>query len=1257
MANDCNDINPLQHSGTSRLERVLRALSPASAPIDGRGYGDLILFARQYASLLRYYDDTNAPAGDWQPLMQMDIAVILATLAGDRMPLYETYRTGLYRQIFQVDILDVVHQADNETLCRKLLETVFDLLFTYLYHLDDEYRMLAPGSEEAQFIHNVILGKLKDASLQLRALYQQVQAAGLVIGDAVYLPGALTAPTTIRSAAELLTGSLGADWQGPVPLVPDLTVGGIISQIKNLVTHNLFNAVTDTILKSIGTISGFAATRLDTVLTDFPSHTPHYALFLTFLQLFRHAQDDLNTLTERHLQFYYQDVLQQKNRAARNDQAHLIIDLQKNTDHLIIPGGTAFKAGKDPDGQEIYYATASDFTVNQAGIKSLEALYTQTAEDTGNGSYQTLYQSTVANSKDGAGAAPDQPDGAWFPFGNPKTTRGLAETGFAIASRRLYLGEGKRLITTRFTLDQNIPLKSAVFQNAFQIKMTGEKGWVTIDPASVTIVRNGNTLSFAVTLDPALPAIIGFSPGIHSGLFPTGLPVMRCIVTMAKGVYNPLGALGSFRVTGINLEVRVEGLKKIQVATDSGAVDPAKPFMPFTASPHIGSSVLIGSKEVFEKPLTDLELMIQWDKLPPEGLDIYEKKNDLIYNGMQLQDALAADSHAPEDPNVYFGERTTFEVNGLVKNIFFRKHTVLFSWLRDGIWTREAAPRGLFSGKALFSSGDFRAFWLRPPLKYARTVNLGGGDAWQNNYDFIACPHDNFRPAVFGDQNDEKYSVTTKNGFLRLELSGDDFAHDAYQKQLLQVSVTTTPDLVSINNRPDPPYTPVIKSLELNYTASGSLDLSGHAGEDAFFLVYPFGIRQETGGGFPLLPVFANEGELYIGLDGIRVPGNVSMLFQVSEGSADPTKEQEPVAWHYLASSNQWLPLDAQRVEDHTNGLLQSGLILFSLPGDLAGAPLLMGGSLSWIRASVPEGAEAICKILSIQTQGIRVEFRDLYHTGNEYKAPVAAGIISKLVVSNALIKKISQPYDSFGGRPRETNPDFEVRVSERLRHKGRAITIWDYEHLVLEQFPEIYKVKCLNHTGRSGAGDWNEAWPGHVTMIPVPDLKNKNAVDPLLPYTPLGTLAVIQEYLETLVSPFVKLHVVNPLFEEVQLDFKVRFLKGYDLTVFAGLLNEAIEQFLSPWAFGQAADIEFGGRIAKSVVLKFIEDQYYVDYVSCFKMNHWIDVPGGVVEYNVEEAVASTSRSILVSFHNPDTGVKHLIQPIQTETATCDCS
>jgi len=62
------------------------------------------------------------------------------------------------------------------------------------------------------------------------------------------------------------------------------------------------------------------------------------------------------------------------------------------------------------------------------------------------------------------------------------------------------------------------------------------------------------------------------------------------------------------------------------------------------------------------------------------------------------------------------------------------------------------------------------------------------------------------------------------------------------------------------------------------------------------------------------------------------------------------------------------------------------------------------------------------------------------------------------------------------------------------------------------------------------------------------------------------------------------------------------------------------------------------------------------VDFVTCFKMNHIILREGNLIKealYDIEEAVASTARSILVSYYNEETKVKHLIQ----SPANCDCN
>lgn len=1201
----CKNTNPLQLSGTSQLQRVLQALLPQSAPIDGRTFSDLILFAKEYAKYLQYYDADNAAQGDWQPFMQMDVAVVLATLAKQDMTLYETYRRGLVTEILSSTVEDD---------CKKMLESLFDVLFTYLYQLDKEYNLLQDGSDEKNYLQSIILGKLKNSCLQLTAYYNQAKAVSpeLIDDSVIYIPVELSAPTAIQSAKYLLAQPLSNVWQGATPVIPAFSGTTIVDEIKNLVTHNPFNAVIDTIVKSIGAIADYSAKALDNSLTNFPKHSPHYALYLCFIQLFQYEQAQINSLTGEHLDFYYKQILQLKNNAAIGDNVHLVLQLQKNTTQLLIPSGTAFKAGKDADGKDIYYATQRDFTANQIAVNGLQSLLTL-QKNNSSGNFTTLYASGIADSQDGDGAKLTSTDQSWFPFGSEKYTKNTAAVGFAVASSEMFLNEGGRSITLTVTFNKNIPAVP-LLQNAFSIRVTGGKGWIS--PATVKVSQTDNTLSFVITIDASQPAVVGFNSAIHDGALNTSLPVMECMVNMQPGQYNPLQLLtgNQLQVNNITIATKVSGVKQFSVSTDTGAVDVSKPFMPFGATPHIGSGFVIGSKEIFGKNLTSLTIKIEWDNLPE-------------FVG---------------SPYVALGSQEA-----------------AIYYLENGSWVNENNDQLLF---------DVSKEKLMP----YKSIQSGIGDKYLpgaiisfptvSNFRNISCTLNTLQsllPFDYSGLTNDAYAVNSKNGFMRLELSGSDFGHDAYLQSLLNVIINTDGTTQTIS-RPNPPYTPVIKSITIDYESSSNVDLTGNNAFSTFYHLYPFGYQSPVNNA-TIFPVFDNEGELYIGLDNVAAPQQVSVLFQLSEGSANPLKNKQPLTWSYLSSGNTWTDFDDSDIEDQTNGLLQSGLIIFNLPDDISANAALMGGSQAWLRAGVQQNSDAICKIISVQAQAIIVAFADIYNTGNYYKAPVPANTISKPVIGNPSIKNIVQPYASFGGTPREDDNAFYVRVSERLRHKHRAITIWDYERMVLQQFPDIYKVKCLNNTGMQPApgnqpAQWNELYPGHVTLVPVPDLKNKNAVDPLLPYTSLGVLDNIQDYILQFTSPFVNVKAINPLFEQVQFNFSVRFFEQYDVTVYGSLLNDAITQFLCPWAFDGSKDIEFGGKISKSVVLKFIEDQYYVDYVTCFKMNHWIDVDNNKVLYDVEEAIATTSRSIFTSYHNADTGEQHIIVPILVETETCDC-
>src|SRR5207237_4012667 len=100
-----------------------------------------------------------------------------------------------------------------------------------------------------------------------------------------------------------------------------------------------------------------------------------------------------------------------------------------------------------------------------------------------------------------------------------------------------------------------------------------------------------------------------------------------------------------------------------------------------------------------------------------------------------------------------------------------------------------------------------------------------------------------------------------------------------------------------------------------------------------------------------------------------------------------------------------------------------------------------------------------------VVTQAVEARFQDNSNAPSHFDAALPADSISKLVTPVAQVSKVQQPFASFDGKHSEVGKEFYTRVSERLRHKGRAITAWDYEHLILNRFSDIYKVKCITHT------------------------------------------------------------------------------------------------------------------------------------------------------------------------------------------------
>lgn len=105
---------------------------------------------------------------------------------------------------------------------------------------------------------------------------------------------------------------------------------------------------------------------------------------------------------------------------------------------------------------------------------------------------------------------------------------------------------------------------------------------------------------------------------------------------------------------------------------------------------------------------------------------------------------------------------------------------------------------------------------------------------------------------------------------------------------------------------------------------------------------------------------------------------------------------------------------------------------------------------------------------------------------------------------------------------------------------------------------------------------------------------------------------------------------VKNPIYQKIQVDFKVKFYPQYEFNYYSTQLDRELIQFLSPWIYKSDRDISFGEKVYKSVLLDFVEDLPYVDYVTDFKM--YSQIGASTNNFDINEVPPHAPDTILVS-------------------------
>ena len=971
--------------------------------------------------------------------------------------------------------------------------------------------------------------------------------------------------------------------------------------------------------------------------------TPHLALYVTFIKLLGYSKDHFNRLTKRHLDFYYHDVLKLEKEPAKPDQVYVLFELAKNVVSEQLEENTQLDAGKDSSGKKMVYKTTEKLVANQTKVSLLKNVYND--HDA-----KKLKAAEIANSFDGKGEELPKGTTAWWPFGHYENSGASdfpemddAKIGFAISGEILELAEGNRNIQISLSFNQKLSKSYHLpdLDASLEMYCTGEKGWLgpfhPFDNVSgmndkVTYQSGSqddrSKLNILFQIPKEEKAIVSYDQKIHNETFGSTYPIVRVLFKTAGELgFDLYRELVDKTLLSIRVDVLVTGVGHAKLYNDIGDINSKKPFYPFGTQPVVKSKFYIDYPELYKKKWQDVSVAIQWKNTPEDFSQWYAAYRSTFRNQISATDfitgILSQDylNSLLDNQSLALKMKAEFDAS---KTVDEEIQKIQFNNLI--VWNNE-----YFTAAAeIIENEEWSVLSGKDKLPLFDTKEEDG--TFTMNFE-----HTNPAPG------------TDDAGPVRLSLNHS-FLHEMYPR-LYALAMSSEDKNVLI---PNEPYTPFIETLSLDYTASAQVIPDGMTYLQEDFELYhehPFGqateniatriangiVDEQEAQKLRIVPTYCKGGEFYIGLENAQNKQIVSLLIQVLEGSENPEADSfignQKVEW-WMLCNNDWKPLDTSDIIlNETGNLLKSGILRFAIPKEASNSTTLLPAGYHWLKARIHKSYDAVPKMIGVHAQAVQAKFDDNENSLSHLATGLPAASISKMVNRLPRVKALTQPYNSFGGVPQESDEAYYRRVSERLRHKNRAITLWDYEHLVLQNFPEIHKVKCLNHTRsvlQNNKRNTRYLAPGNVSLVVIPDIVNRSVFDIYKPRVSKATLNRIEDFFHNLISPLVQLTVLNPEYEEVRVVLKVQFIKGFDEVHYKNVLKNELTRLLSPWAFNTGASIRFGISLHKSVVIHFVEKLEYVDFVTDLKLFQLNASTG--IENEVSVAVPSSPEAILVS-------------------------
>jgi hypothetical protein len=913
------------------------------------------------------------------------------------------------------------------------------------------------------------------------------------------------------------------------------------------------------------------------------NHHPHIGLLLAFFNLFKYVQGDINLLTKKHLDFYYLNLLQQQRKRLKPGTAIVGLQLQQGTEDLTVYEGEKFDFTLENKQQISFHATSTT-SINKAEISEIKTFYKSdyhpfSANNDDDFSINVLYEADIL--KDGkswneseilkSGNFPailgEEPE-----HGSASENKILqSEIGLIVSSPALILEKGKQEIDLTFKITtssfkdtkkmfnglinkeieqgklnssdrEKIKRRTIArfFSNAFLLFITTADGWKKTDRFSPRLIDSESSLVFSIHLDEQNDQLISFDPAIHEGGYDSHWPCIKILLNN-DAQYHPYKFLREIIIENISVKAMVSEVTSLVLSNSSGNLDASIPFTPFGPTPVRGSFFRIQNPLILQKNLESLELTINWNGLPQSGKGFTD-----YYRAYPFE----------LDNNVFKAIITQTRNTSLTSG---EQHHQVFDLFDT-------------DGEYLMNENKVQVNLMN--LDFNNSISQSDHDANENA------------------------------GQLFIVLTNPEiaFGHQVFTNLYASAALKSSKFKRNPVELPNQPYTPVIERLTVNYSNFAKevmlRKLDSNTGCDIQLIhIHPFGHVQVFPGPVKsecfLLPQIRYKGNLLIGLNQVKPGEVVSIGFDLVPAVYIHTVISVPkITWEFLLN-NEWVSLTNLVLEDSTVGLIKSGIVKIEIPTSVQTDNTRLPEGKFWIRA-VTDGDENLnSRIKNVFTQAITLEADD---PDPEIPNLEASNKILKINLEGKNgIANVWGPFSFELNEAVENEESFYYRVSEQMRHKNRVVSSWDVERIILDKFRKIDKVRVYGRNSHP-----KELVNGSsMQIVLIPKNKLNEGINRRSNMVDYYTLLEVKAAISQLVSPYVKVEVSNPVYEELKVRCSVKFKDQQKRGYLRNVLNNELISYLSPDIENAYIEKGFDESISKTEILNFIESRPYVDFAT----------------------------------------------------------